>query len=141
HDDDDHGSHGIVDRACRRRDFSGAAGLQGGAVCRPGKKDRQVSVSRPEFAMSLISRLEYLAKDVRFGIRTLLKTPMLTAIAIGSLALGIGGSTAMFSFVHGVILDPFPYRNAARLMSVHVQGPRGGSNGSYYSFENFLELA
>jgi hypothetical protein len=91
--------------------------------------------------MTLIARLEHLVKDVRFGIRTLLKTPMLTAIAIGSLALGIGGSTAMFSVVHGVILDPFPYRDADRLMSVQVQRPTGGSNGSYYSIDNFLEIA
>jgi putative ABC transport system permease protein len=76
--------------------------------------------------LTLFARLEYLVKDVRFGIRTLLKTPMLTAIAIGSLALGIGGSTTMFSVVHGVILDPFPYRDADRLMSVHVQRPTGG---------------
>src|SRR4051794_34246333 len=79
-------------------------------------------------------------RDIRFGVRNLGQTPSFTAIAIGSLALGIAGSTAMYSVIHAVILDPFPYRDPDRLMSVTVQGERGG-NGSYYSIDQFLEIA
>src|ERR1017187_6221015 len=80
------------------------------------------------------------ARDLRFGARSLRQAPAFTAIAIGSLALGIGGSTAMYSVIHAVILDPFPYKDPDRLMSVTVQGQRGG-NGSYYKIDQFLEIA
>ena len=80
------------------------------------------------------------ARDLRFGARSLRQAPAFTAIAIGSLALGIGGSTAMYSVIHAVILDPFPYKHPDRLMSVTVQGQRGG-NGSYYKIDQFLEIA
>src|ERR1043166_10329214 len=80
------------------------------------------------------------AADLRFGARNLAKTRSFTAIAIGSLALGIGGSTAMYSVIHAVILDPFPYKDPHRLMSVTVRGDRGG-NGSYYPIDQFLEIS
>ncbi len=78
--------------------------------------------------------------DFRFGLRNLLKARSFTAIAIGSLALGIGGSTAMYSVIYGVILDPFPYKAPDRLMSVNVEGKQGG-NGSYYPIDQFLDIA
>ncbi len=79
-------------------------------------------------------------RDLRFGARNLSKTRAFTAIAIGSLALGIGGSTAMYSVIHAVILDPFPYQDPDHLMSVNVLGQRGG-NFSSYSIDQFLEIA
>src|SRR5436309_11731841 len=79
-------------------------------------------------------------RDIRFGFRNLAKNRGFAAIAAGSLALGIGGSTAMYSVIHAVILDPFPYRDPDRLMSVTVQGERGG-NGSYYPIDQFLDIA
>src|SRR6266566_9334029 len=79
-------------------------------------------------------------RDIRFGVRNLAKSPGFTAIALASLMLGIGGSTAMYSVIYAVILDPFPYKDPDRLMSVTVQGDRGG-NGSYYSIDQFLEIA
>lgn len=79
-------------------------------------------------------------RDVRYGIRNLAKSPSFFAIAAGSLALGIGGSAAMYSVIHGVILDPFPYRDPKSLISVNVRGDRGG-NGSYYPVDQFLEIS
>ena len=80
--------------------------------------------------------------DIRFGVRNLAKSPAFAAMAIGSLALGIGGSTAMYSVVYAVVIDPFPYKDVDRLMSVGVQDQKGrGSNGSYYSIDDFLEIA
>src|ERR1035437_6820623 len=78
--------------------------------------------------------------DFRFGVRSLGQARAFTAIAIGSLALGIGGSTAMYSVIHAVILDPFPYKDHDRLMSVTVLGQRGG-NFSDYRIDQFLEIA
>src|ERR1051326_3960042 len=90
--------------------------------------------------MKLFRLCEQFLADIRFGLRNLAKTPSFTAIAIGSLALGIGGGTAMYSVIHAVILDPFPYDAPNRLMSVTIQGQRGG-NGSYYRIDDFLDVA
>ena len=62
------------------------------------------------------------ARDLRFGVRSLAQVRGFSAIAIGSLALGIGGSTAMYSVIYAVILDPFPYQDPDRLMSVNGAG-------------------
>ena len=90
--------------------------------------------------MRILNLLEQSLADLRFGLRNLGKNRSFAAIAAGSLALGIGGSTAMYSVIYAVILDPFPYKDPARLMSVTVQGPRGG-NGSYYPIDQFLDIA
>ncbi|HXA50176.1 MAG TPA: ABC transporter permease [Candidatus Acidoferrum sp.] len=90
--------------------------------------------------MNLRGLLDQFAADIRFGLRNLAKTRSFAAIAVGSLALGIGGSTAMYSVIYAVILDPFPYKDPDHLMSVTVQGQRGG-NGSYYPIDAFLDIA
>lgn len=90
--------------------------------------------------MNPMSWIGQFAGDLRFGLRNLAQTRAFTAIAISSLALGIGGSTAMYSVIHAVILDPFPYKDPDRLISVTVQGQRGG-NFSYYPIDQFLEIA
>jgi putative ABC transport system permease protein len=83
----------------------------------------------------------HLLRDLRFSARGLAKNPGFTAITAVSLALGIGGSTAMYSVIYGVILDPFAYRDVDRLVSVQVQDSRGRSNGSYYAIDPFVEIA
>jgi putative ABC transport system permease protein len=91
--------------------------------------------------MTALAWFEHFLRDLRFGVRSLDRSRAITAIAIGSLALGIGGSTAMYSVIYGVILNPFPYKEVDRLVSVQVQGSSRGSNGSYYKVDQFLEIA
>jgi putative ABC transport system permease protein len=60
--------------------------------------------------------LEQLWQDILFGLRILRKSPGFTAVAILTLALGIGSSTVVFSVVYNGLLNPFPYKDASRLM-------------------------
>lgn len=82
-----------------------------------------------------------LLRDVRFGLRGLAKSPGFAVTAILSLALGIGGSTAMYSVIYGVILHPFAYRDVDRLVSVQLVNPQGRGNFSYYPLDEFVEIA
>jgi putative ABC transport system permease protein len=85
--------------------------------------------------------IEPALRDVRFALRTLAKSPGFTTVALLSLSLGIMASTAIYSVLHAVVLDPFPYKDVDTLMSVRVWSPdrRGFRTG--YSTDQFLEIA
>ena len=70
--------------------------------------------------------LDSLIKDIRYGFRSLAKRPGFTAIAVLTLALGIGSSTAIFSVVDGVLLRPLPYPDADRLVQLREVNEKGG---------------
>lgn len=78
--------------------------------------------------------------DLTFAFRQIRRYPGVAATATLSLALGIGSATAVFSVVHGVVLDPFPYKDVGSLMSIRViePGQRGGRLG--YTVDQFLDL-
>jgi predicted permease len=80
-------------------------------------------------------------QDFRFAVRSLLKARAFTSIALGSLALGIGGSAAMYSVIYAVILHPFPYKDVDRLVSIGYRGPDQRYSNAYYSIDEFVELS
>jgi predicted permease len=80
-------------------------------------------------------------RDIQFGLRNLAKSPGFAATAILSLAIGIMATTAIYSVLRAVVLDPFPYKDVDNLMSVRVSSPvqRGSRLG--YSVDQYLEIA
>jgi putative ABC transport system permease protein len=76
-------------------------------------------------------------KELRHSVRTLRQSPGFTAVAILTLAIGIGAITAIFSFVDAMLLKPLPYPDADRIVRVMEKPPRGARNG--ISTLNFLD--
>jgi predicted permease len=81
--------------------------------------------------------LATLSRDVHFGARLLWKNPGFTVVAVLTLALGIGGNTAIFSIVNGVLLNPLPFPHPDRLVALH-ESKSNFENGSI-SYPNFLD--
>src|ERR1051326_1842772 len=72
--------------------------------------------------------LESLAQDIRYGLRTMRRSPGFTAIAVASLAVGIGANTTMFGAVDTLLLRTPPHiRDASSIQRVYIDAP--GSNG------------
>jgi len=74
--------------------------------------------------------MDSIIKDIRYGVRGLLKRPGFTAIALVALALGIGANTAIFSLVHAVVIRPLPFPDPDRLVWVYGNIRNGGSRAS-----------
>ncbi|HEV3218844.1 MAG TPA: ABC transporter permease [Candidatus Acidoferrales bacterium] len=92
------------------------------------------------YHMNSLGFLETFLQDVRFALRMLRKNPSFTAIAILTLALGIGANTAIFSVVYAVLLRPLPYPDSGQLVSVFDAKLSEGIPRNGFSYNNFKAL-
>jgi ABC-type antimicrobial peptide transport system permease subunit len=82
--------------------------------------------------------MDTLIKDIRYGLRSLAKRPSFTAIAIVTLALGIGASTSIFSVVDAVLLRPLPYPHAEEIVQLREVNEKGTKIP--FTEPNFVDL-
>jgi len=83
--------------------------------------------------------METLFKDLRYGIRSLLKQPVFALVAISTLALAIGGNSAMFTVVNAVLLRPLQYPESDRLVVLEGSNPARGITRSSMSTLDFVD--
>src|SRR2546426_2376080 len=77
--------------------------------------------------------------DLKFAFRQLLKTPGSTAVAVLTLALGIGANTAIFSVIDGLLLKPLPYPEPDQLVTLWERSPQRGIEQERVSGPNYLD--
>src|SRR5712691_7165541 len=82
-----------------------------------------------------------LGQDIRYALRNLRKAPGFAVVAVMTLALGIGASTAIFSVIDNVLMEPFPYPDAQRFMSVLIHDTERSEPGGrpVYTGPEFLD--
>jgi putative ABC transport system permease protein len=83
--------------------------------------------------------MDNLIQDVRYAVRQLVRSPGFAAVAVLTLALGLGANTAIFSVVHGILLQPLPYPDPDRLAMVWVSNPGEGIDRDIASFPLFAD--
>ena len=80
-----------------------------------------------------------LIQDLRYGLRMLAKNRGFTAVAVITLALGIGANTAMFSMVHGVLMRPLPFKDPGRLYTLWERNLKMGYEQNAPATANFAD--
>jgi len=91
-------------------------------------------------AMSGLGFFDMARQDVRFALRTFRQSPGFTAVAGLTIALGLGATTAIFSVVNALILQPLPYPDADRIVMVWMDNRRQNNREDFHSYPNLQDL-
>lgn len=85
--------------------------------------------------------MQTMLQDFRYGLRGLRKQPAFSLLAILTLALGIGSATTIFSAIQNILLDPFPYTDAQRVVAIQIHDTNNSRPGgrTYYQLPEFLD--
>jgi putative ABC transport system permease protein len=126
HEIDDNIARGMTPEEARRR-----------AYVKFGNPSR---IREEIWQMNSFSFLENLARDVRYAVRQLRKSPGFTITVILTLALGIGANTAIFSAVQATLLRTLPYPHADQIISIQDSRLQGQSTGGLVSVPRFFDL-
>ena len=90
----------------------------------------------------LVAHMEHISllmQDIRVAVRTFRKSPGFAAIAIGTMALGIGAATAIFSVVNGVLIKPVPFRDPDRLALVYLNDAKRSAPRRHFSLADYVD--
>jgi putative ABC transport system permease protein len=105
------------------------------------KLGNATTVREEIYRMNSIGFIETSWQNLRYGLRVLRKSPMMTVVALLSLALGTGATTAIFSVVYGVLIAPYPYARTAEIWSPEIREARNPRQSrAVYHPSEYLEL-
>src|SRR6201990_470707 len=132
-------SHSDVEEELRSHQQAYAEDLmRQGLTTEEGQRKARIDLDQPEVQTEAyrdavgLRLFDELGGDIRYGLRALRRNPGFTAVAVLSLALGIGATTAMFSLIYAVLLHPFPYAGADRIMNPVVVDQQYPDEYSYF---------
>ena len=96
----------------------------------------RVDVQKEKYRSAIgLQPLHEIGGDVRYGLRSLYKNPGVSLVAVFSLALGIGATTAIFSVIYAALLHPFPYADAERIVNPAVINERNPLSPTWFALD------